>query len=103
MRESIFFCLLSIVHSSVVDMGGDCERMYIKEKCDSIGCSGYAGHEPNDRRLSWESCNATVKNQMVEMFPSFYLRFGNWVKCSPDSYGNKIGPCCKPTDKKCQG
>ena len=74
MRESIFFCLLSIVHSSVVDMGGDCERMYIKEKCDSIGCSGYAGHEPNDRRLSWESCNATVKNQMVEMFPSFYLR-----------------------------
>ena len=103
MRESLLFGLLSIVQSSTITWGGDCETMYIKEKCDRVSCSGYAGYEPDNRLLSWDSCNATIKNRMEEIFPSFYLRFGNGIKCSPESHGNKIGPCCNPTDKKCQG
>ena len=100
MRVSIFFGLLSVVHPSVLDSSSDCERMYIKERCNRFSCAGYAGHEPNNRILLWESCNVTVKNQMEKIFPSWNLGFAGQMKCTPQSYGSKYPPPCKPYGKK---
>ena len=89
MREILCFVLLKTLMASdaLFAQFGDCGAYQFRERCNKIACSGFmessSTFERNNQRLTWKSCNESIRYQMREMFPGLKFEHNNPKKCAP--------------------
>ena len=75
----------------------NCEWVEYFETCDyEEDCSGFFKSQKTNWRLEWTSCNDTIVDQIVEIFPDVDLKFDQ-IHPKPGIYGKKAsGRRCIP-------
>ena len=105
MREILYFVFLkTLLAESFIQHLSGCGGYAVRERCNEISCSGSMEStdtfEKNDQRLTWKSCNESIRNQMKDMFPGLKFEHDDPKKCSPVCATYVLSKCDPKTAMK---